>query len=72
MDKEKCPLCELGYNMWNWEYKPGVIEENEYNDDFDHEGIHIKDNRLYFDNSGGEYERDFILISYCPICGRKL
>jgi len=72
MDKEKCPLCELGLNAWNCEWKPGLIEENTYDDGYDYEGIYLKDGRLYFDNSGGEYARDFILINYCPICGRKL
>lgn len=32
------------------------------------EEIYIFNNKLYFDNSGEEYNHSFIDIYYCPMC----
>lgn len=30
-----------------------------------------EDNTLGFDNSDGEYTMQYVVINYCPFCGRK-
>lgn len=77
MKEDKCPLCELGMNMYNWlryydDHEIFESSDNSYDDVFNREGINIVGDVLFYDNSGGEYIRDTVKINYCPICGRKL
>lgn len=35
-------------------------------------GIKLYGDKLFFDNSSGEYTDGFVQINYCPFCGKEL